>query len=320
MLEWEGVSLAYRPGGHKIFEEFSLTVEDSTVLLGPTGSGKSTLLASVLGIVPEVDGIIRIGGRPVGRGGAAGRQWASYLPGANLLPPALTVSEYLTEVGRLDGTSLASARRHAQSMAERFELTGELGLHIRRLSDGIKRKTMIAAALLKPSEWLLVDEPTAGLDPEEQRLVLTLLQAESHHRGVLVATGQVDDTWVFTDREILLHSGRVIFDGPRPRLAEAARGHVFRLPPNEPGGEPNDRWWQPLPGRQGIKAYRPESPPLAVAIGPTVEDGYFWILLQAESELGGDRAGTTSPASLAQEAGPTTVDLPLHGKQVSDGQ
>ncbi len=317
MLEWEGVSLGYHRTGRKIFEEFSLTVEDSTVLLGPTGSGKSTLLASIVGILPEVNGIIRIGQRPVGRGGAAGRQWASYVPGANLLPRELTVSEYLTEIGRLDGMSSASSRRHAQAVAERLQLTESLRVRMRAVSCATKRKTLIAAAVLKPAEWLLVDEPTSGLDPEGQRLVLTLLQAESRHRGVLVATRQVAETAVFPDRLLLLHDGQIIFDGPCPRLAEGAQGHVFRVPQKAVGEAPSDRWWQPMPGGE-IKIYRQACPPSAIGIEPTVEDGYFWALLNVESKPDLERAATDSPEGPVEAM--TSTNDPPYREKITHGQ
>lgn len=290
MLEWDAVTLGY-PSGIEVFRDFSLTIEDTTVLVGPTGAGKSTLLASLLGLVPLRAGRIRVAGRSVANHSGEARRKVSYLPQANWLPGDLTVREYLSELGRLDGLSAALAHRRAEEAAARVHLEEVLFRRLRYLSGGMKRRALLAGTLLKPAEWLLVDQPTAGLDPEEQLTVLTLLQEERRRRGVLMVTQLIEEAWALPDRIVILDRGRKVAATSWAALAAAADGHVFALPDRHPG--PEFALWKPLPDRAGIKVLADAPPPGSSPVPPVAEDGYFWLLFTGSSEtLGGghDRA------------------------------
>ncbi len=285
MLEWNHCTIGYRRD-QPIFDQFSLTLDDSAVLVGPRGGGKSTLLAAMMGLVPYCQGTLRVGQRSLGGMPRIGRQSLSYLPATNLAPPEVTVTEYLTELARLDGLPWPIARRHAQQMAARLHLSDVGTFRIRQLSGGMKRRTLLAAAVLKPSEWLLVDQPTAGLDPEEQRTVLDLLQTETETRGVLMITQQMDDVADFRKRTLILDGGQVIFDGSSQALQDTARGHVFRTASASAPGRP--RPWPSLRSDASvIKAYQHSAPPGSILLDPVIEDGYFWQLsLKKERDHG----------------------------------
>jgi ABC-2 type transport system ATP-binding protein len=276
------VSLGY-PSGIEVFRDFSLTIDDTTVLVGPTGAGKSTLLASLIGLIPPKAGRIRVAGAWVTPHADDARRRVSYLPQANWLPRDLTVREYLYELGRLDGLSAALAGRRAEEMAARVHLEHVLSRRLRHLSGGMQRRALLAGALLKPAEWLLVDQPTAGLDPEEQLTVLTLLQEERRRRGVLMVTPLIEEAWALPDRLVILDAGRTVATTSWAELAESAEGHVFAMRDASPG----DAYalWKPLPDGTGIKILADTPPPEAEVLAPTAEDGYFWLLITR----GGDR-------------------------------
>lgn len=276
MLEWDGVTLGYSPAV-EVFRDFSLAVEDTTVLVGPTGAGKSTLLASVLGIVPPLAGRIRVAGRSVAPGSGEARQRVSYLPQANWLPGELTVREYLRELGRLDGLSAPLADRRAEEVAARVHLDNAFSEHLRRLSGGMKRRALLAGALLKPADWLLVDHPTAGLDPEEQLTVLTLLQEERRRRGVLMVTPLIEEAWALPEHIVILADGRQVAKTSWPDLLTAADGHVFALPDGH--DLKSFPLWEPLRDRTGVKVLAETQPTGSRPLRPDAEDGYFWLLL-----------------------------------------
>ncbi|MCL4521289.1 MAG: ABC transporter ATP-binding protein [Firmicutes bacterium] len=276
MLEWSQCTIGYRENV-PILDQFSLTCDDSAIIVGPSGVGKSTLLATMMGLVPYVKGHLRVGQREVNGLPQISRQYLSYLPAANLLPLDVTVEEYLTELARIDGLSWSSARRQALAMAARLHLAEVLTRRIRWLSGGMKRRTLLAAAVLKPAEWLMVDQATAGLDPEEQRTVLDLLQAETQSRGVLMVTQELDELAQFQKRVLILMDGNIIFDGSSEDLRDTARGHVFqRALDSTP---PPFDFWQPLPNHTAIKVYQHSIPKGCQAIAPEVEDGYFWQIM-----------------------------------------
>ncbi len=283
MLEWDDCTIGYRRD-RPIFEHFSLTLDESAVIIGPSGSGKSTLMAAMLGLVPYVAGDLRVDGRSVGNAPRLSRQYLSYLPSANRLPSDLTMEEYLTELARLDGLLWSTARRQAQQVADRLHLAQALSRRLGWLSGGMKRRTLLAATLLKPSEWLLVDEATAGLDPAEQRTVLDLLQTESSRRPVMMVTQQLDEIRLFPNRVIILADGKVLFDASSQALADAARSHVFQAPMTALAQAHGT--WRPLPESDAIKLYLDQPPQDATALAPTVEDGYFWLLTAKGREHG----------------------------------
>lgn len=282
MLEWKSCQFGYERS-HALFQDFSLTLEQSATVVGPSGSGKSTLLASIVGLVPFLDGSIRVGGRTVVGDPALSRRYVSYLSSANVMPVDLSVIEYLSDLGRIDGLTARRARQQAHTLLERLHLTEVFDRRLGRLSGGMKRRTLLAGCLLRPSEWLLVDEPTAGLDPEEQRTVLDLLRAESEQRGVLMVTHELTETQLFPDRMLLIQSARILFDGPPSQLRESAASHVFAGPSTELMHTADGSLrtlWHPTADRDRVKVYASEAPAHGQALTATVEDGYFWQLLQ----------------------------------------
>jgi ABC-2 type transport system ATP-binding protein len=149
----------------------------------------------------------------------------------------------------------------------------------------MKRRTLLAGALLKPAQWLLIDEPTRGLDPEEQQTVMDLLQQESTQRGLIVVTQRLEEAEILQKRVVLVDSGHIRFDGTPEALAAQARDHVFRVSSELPVADFS--LWQPLVQPFGAKVYHAQSVEGGQALVPTLEDGYFWTLLADEERAQG---------------------------------
>lgn len=286
MLEWDQCTIGYQQN-RPVFENFSLRLDESACLVGPAGCGKSTLLAAMMGFVPRVDGRLRVGNRQINGVWDMARQHLSYLPSTNVLPSDLTLGEYLTELARLDGLPWLSATRTAASMAERLNLTEVLGRPNRQLSLGMTRRALLAGCVLKPSEWLLVDHPTLGLDPEERRTVIDLLHSEASRRGVLMTTLHLDDVNDFGKHAVIIKGSQVVFSGSPPALQERARGHVFRVPLSLIDKE-RLGCWQPLPEANALKVYRQDAQPGYQELLPSLDDGYLWTLFSSSEDTSDD--------------------------------
>jgi ABC-type multidrug transport system ATPase subunit len=182
---------------------------ERVVLVGPNGSGKSTLVRIASGLLEATSGTVEVVG--VEPGSIQARRQVSFIPDAPVLYDDLSVLEHLEYVARLHGVD------HWRSRAD--ELLSRLGLADRaddlpaRFSRGLRQKTAIAVALVRPASLLLVDEPFVGLDaPGRMALIELLDEAALAGAAVVVATHQLDLA-ARADRAIGLRDGRKVHDG-----------------------------------------------------------------------------------------------------------
>ncbi|MGH9101494.1 MAG: ABC transporter ATP-binding protein [Acidimicrobiales bacterium] len=182
----------------------------TVVLIGPNGSGKTTLLRIVAGLLEPSQGEVRVLGAKAGS--IEARSVTAYIPDNPVLYDDLSVEEHLEYVARLHGASEWGDRAD--------DLVGRLGLADRseqlpsRFSRGLRQKTAIAVALVRPSSVLLVDEPFVGLDRPGRDALLDLLdEVAAQGVTVVVATHQAD----YLERArrcVGMRDGRVAYDGP----------------------------------------------------------------------------------------------------------
>ncbi len=180
------------------------------VLVGHNGSGKSTFLGLAAGLLEASEGTLEVAGHPAGSFDA--RASTSYLPDNPVLYDDLSVLEHLEYVSRLHGVEEWEERGRA--------LLVQLGLTERadglpsRFSRGLRQKTAIALAMVRPFDLLLIDEPFVGLDPQGKDAIVALIE-EAHTAGaaVIVATHQLEFVQR-ADRCIALRDGALVFDGP----------------------------------------------------------------------------------------------------------
>lgn len=190
--------------------DLSIGHGELVALVGHNGSGKSTFLGLSAGLLEPTDGTLDVSGHPAGSFEA--RAATSYLPDNPVLYDDLSVLEHLEYVARLHGVEDWEDRGH--------DLLGRLGLAARaddlpsRFSRGLRQKSAIALALVRPFDLLLVDEPFVGLDPQGRDAMVALLD-EAHAGGaaVVVATHQLEFVQR-ADRCLALRDGGVVFDGP----------------------------------------------------------------------------------------------------------
>ena len=190
--------------------DLTLRRGEMAVLVGHNGSGKSTFLGLSSGLLEPTAGELTVTDHAAGSFEA--RAATAYLPDQPVLYDDLSVLEHLEYVARLHGVEDWEDRGH--SLLDRLGLAHRADDLPARFSRGLRQKTAIALALVRPFDLLLVDEPFVGLDPQGRDAMVSLL-AESHGSGaaVIVATHQLDFVHR-AERCLALRDGELVFDGP----------------------------------------------------------------------------------------------------------
>ena len=228
-LQVERVSKLY--GGFVALQEVELELGCGVYgLLGPNGAGKSTLMRIVTDLLAPSRGRVLCDGRDIHAMGADYRDLLGYLPQDFGVYPNFTAEGFLCYIARLKGLGRVAAR---QKTAELLELVGLTDRRKRRLggfSGGERQRVGIAQALLNEPQVLILDEPTAGLDPQERNRFRGLLNRLGKDRLVLLSTHIVSDVESAADQVILLRRGQVIGQGTPTELLRQLEGKVWNVP------------------------------------------------------------------------------------------
>ena len=195
-------------------------------LLGPNGAGKTTLLRMMATVIPPSSGRIRLLGRDPGGYGPRReiRRRLGYLPQNLGYYPGFTVAEFVEYFALLKELPPGRARQAAAAAIERVDLGGKARTKLRTLSGGMLRRVGIAQAIVNEPELLLLDEPTAGLDPEQRVAFRALLRDLGDRATVLVSTHLVEDVGAACGEVALMDAGRIVFHGTPDELAAHGEG------------------------------------------------------------------------------------------------
>jgi ABC-type multidrug transport system ATPase subunit len=251
-------------------------------LLGANGAGKTTLMRILAGLVRPTAGQVTVGGHDLGTGAGrtAVQHTLGYLPQDLGVYPDLTARQFLDYVALLKGMDERTARRRrVAELLELVTLTADADRRLRGFSGGMRQRVGIAQALLADPQLLIVDEPTAGLDPQERIRFRTLLSQFAGRRTVLLSTHIVEDI-AQTCREVaVLARGRLIFRGTVEDLTGRAEGRVWSLDTDGPA-PPDGTVVSALPHGTGMRyrvvAATPPDP-RAQPVEPGLEDGYLTL-------------------------------------------
>ncbi|MEU4068032.1 ATP-binding cassette domain-containing protein [Streptomyces wedmorensis] len=213
-LIFDHVSFRY---GRKtpVFNELSLRIDArATVLLGPNGAGKSTLMAIAAShLTPSSGSVTFDGGTAKGRHQAAYRERVAWIPQQITPMPGLTVREQVAYAGWLKGMPKDAAWRASEDALRRVDLTRLAERKSNQVSGGQLRRMGIAGALTHRSELILMDEPTAGLDPTQRLVFRKLVDDLADSVQVIVSTHQTEDLAdLYTQVAVLAH-GEISFQG-----------------------------------------------------------------------------------------------------------
>ncbi len=280
------------PGGKLALKDIDLDIPKGLFgLLGPNGAGKTTLMRILVTLLKPTSGQVTVNDLDIRKNRKEIRQQIGYLPQDFSVFAKLTVWEFMDYSACLNGILSKNQRR------DRIDLLLEtVGLFETRdrltgkLSGGMKRRLGIAQTLIGDPPLLVVDEPTAGLDPEERirfRNLLSDLSAQD--RIILLSTHIVGDISSTCENIALMDLGRIIFHGPPADLVDSARGKVWTI---STGYEDLDSWKErfpvisTVPSESGyelrIVAENPDTPE-AMPAEPNLEDAYIHYMQKAAS-------------------------------------
>ena len=281
----EALTKIYR-GGVRALDGIDLEIGTGTFgLLGPNGAGKTTLMRVLVTLIQPTSGQVTIGGNRLSdpKGKQAVKKILGYLPQELGLYPDLTAEEFVDYAAILKGMrDSATRKRRVSEMLDVVGLSSERSRKLKTFSGGMKRRVGIAQAIVNDPQLIIVDEPTAGLDPEERIRFRNLLTQLGRDRTVLLSTHIVEDIAQSCRQVAVQAKGRLVFTGAVSDLAQQARGVVWQVR-REVGEAPpeniqiigmmhsGDHIDYRVIGQPGVSDAAQE-------VDPTLEDGYMWLM------------------------------------------
>ena len=217
------------PNGVHALADVSLTIPNGMFgLLGPNGAGKSTLMRTIATLQRPDAGTIQLGDIDVLAQPEEVRKQLGYLPQEFGLYPNLSAEMILDHFAQLKGVSVRSERRAlVDALLHQVNLSDVRAKRVGGFSGGMKQRLGIAIALAGQPRLLIVDEPTAGLDPTERRRFLNLLAEICQDVIVILSTHIVDDVRELCHRMAILNRGQVVSSGDPRQIIEGMRGRVW---------------------------------------------------------------------------------------------
>lgn len=283
-------------GGIHALQGLDLTIENGMFgLLGPNGAGKTTLMRILAGILYPTAGSIQVGAYDgtTEKGRTAIKRILGYLPQDLGMYPDLSAREFLDYIAILKGLDERQKRKaRVTELLEMVTLNDVAQRKLKTFSGGMKRRVGIAQALLNDPQLLIVDEPTAGLDPEERIRFRNLLSDLGSNRTILLSTHIVEDIAQTCHRLAVMKTGKIVFQGTTTDLIREATGKVWQLTTSRQ--KPQGDWVvvSTLPVDQGTQyrivgdeeAIRHIAGATVIAAEPGLEDGYVWLMREQRAQ------------------------------------
>jgi ABC-2 type transport system ATP-binding protein len=228
-LRIENLSKTYK-NGVKALDNVSLTIPSGMYgLLGPNGAGKSTLMRTLATLQEPDSGSARMGDIDILRQKDEVRRRLGYLPQEFGVYPRTSAQDMLSHIALLKGFTNAKQRKEAvTAMLHRCNLYSDRKKALSGFSGGMRQRFGIAQALIGNPQLLIVDEPTAGLDPGERNRFYNLLSEVGEQVIVILSTHIVEDVMDLCRKMAIIHNGRVLFEGDPEEAIERLNGKIWR--------------------------------------------------------------------------------------------
>jgi ABC-2 type transport system ATP-binding protein len=224
MIEAAGLSKFY--GIFAACREVSFTVRrgELVAFLGPNGAGKSTTMKLLTGYLSPSEGTARIAGHDMATDRLAGSQRLGYLPENGPLYPDMTPYSLLEFFAEARGMTRDRKNERIEAVVDLCALGSVLHKPISKLSKGYRQRVGMAQSLLHEPDVLILDEPTAGLDPNQIRDLRETMRRLGEEKTILLSTHILQEVEAMANRVILINEGRVVYDGPVSELDKDHRG------------------------------------------------------------------------------------------------
>lgn len=221
----EAVNLSRRYGDFVAVDDVSFSIKPGEVvgLLGHNGAGKTTIMKMLTAYLEPSAGFVRIDGLDVANHPEATQAHIGYLPESLPIYPELTVADYLAYAARLRGLDPAKV---VPAAIRATELEPKLLEPIATLSRGYKQRVGVAQAILHRPKFLILDEPTNGLDPSQTQHMRSLIRQLAEHATVILSTHIMQEVKAICDRALILRQGKLVVD---ERLADLVHTSTLRV-------------------------------------------------------------------------------------------
>lgn len=224
------ISKTYKKGSVKALDNFSVTLTPGVYgLLGPNGAGKSTLMNIITDNLNADGGEVVYGGENIKKLGKDYRAVLGYMPQQQGLYDDFTLNRFLWYMAALKGLKKKEAKEKITQLLETVNLTDAAHKKLGSFSGGMKQRALIAQALLNNPEILILDEPTAGLDPKERIRIRNFISEIAEDKIVLISTHVVSDIEFIAKEIILLKKGQLISHDSPNKLTKELENKVFEV-------------------------------------------------------------------------------------------
>ncbi len=231
MIEAKGLSKFY--GAFAATRDINFTVRKGEIVafLGPNGAGKSTTMKLLTGYLAPSEGQARIAGHDMQSDRIAGSELLGYLPENGPLYGDMTPRSLLEFFADARGMSAAYRQERIEAVVDICQLKSVFFKSISKLSKGYRQRVGMAQALLHEPEVLIMDEPTAGLDPNQIQGVRDTMRKLGESKTILLSTHILQEVEAMASRVIMIHEGRLVFDGTVGELAQRgdSLNHAFHV-------------------------------------------------------------------------------------------
>jgi len=209
-------------GSKRAVDDISFTLEKGEILgfLGPNGAGKSTTMRMITGFMPPSGGTAVIGGHDIRHDPIEARKRLGYLPENAPVYPDMSVFDYLDFCAQIRGFSGADRKKRVGDTIQKCFLGSVRHQTIGTLSKGYKQRVCFAQSILHDPEYLIMDEPTDGLDPNQKHEVRLMIQRMSADKAIILSTHILDEMEAVCTRAIIIAKGRIAAEGTAQQLLE----------------------------------------------------------------------------------------------------
>jgi ABC-type multidrug transport system ATPase subunit len=214
-LALDGITFSFTPGIYG--------------LLGPNGAGKSTMMNLITDNLTPTQGRVLLGEKNIEKMGSEYRKLLGYMPQQQNIYPELSLRRFLYFMASLKGLKKSEAEKDINHYVRMVKLEDVLGKKLATFSGGMKQRALIAQALIGNPSILILDEPTAGLDPKERIRIRNLISEVARDKIVIIATHVVTDIEFIAKEIIVLNSGNIIRSGSPSLLLKELEGKVWNI-------------------------------------------------------------------------------------------
>lgn len=226
MLSINHVKKTY--GNHMVLENINLSLNKGVyALVAPNGFGKTTLLSMISSIMQPTEGNIKYNDKDIFELGKDYREILGYLPQSLGYYENYTAVQNLLYIAALKGIDKQVAKQRIHDMLEQFGLTKDKDKKMRTFSGGMKQRVGIIGALLNDPEIILLDEPTAGLDPKERKNLKSILAHLGHDKTILISTHIISDIEFLANQIIMLKDNTILLNDTSENICNRMKGSVY---------------------------------------------------------------------------------------------